>query len=62
MRTATGPEWVDALTHLADPRRTGYVLQLDNAAAAFAGAEHSMPGFAQALSVQERVEAILAAG
>jgi hypothetical protein len=52
--TSDGGEWEPQLTHLDDPRQLGYQLQLDNAAAAIAGASHSMPDFADALSVHRR--------
>ena len=42
-----------------DPRQLGYQLQLDNAAAAIAGDDHSMPDFAAALSVQVLIEDML---
>jgi hypothetical protein len=61
LRSADGDAWRDELGHLADPRQEGYRLQLDNAAAAFAGEAHSMPSFDDALRVQILVEAILAA-
>ncbi len=56
-----GGEWQAQLTHIDDPRELGYQLQLDNAAAAIAGADHSMPDFADALSVQALIEEMLAA-
>ena len=59
--SSDGGEWQPQLTHIDDPRKLGYQLQLDNAAAAIAGASHSMPDFADALSVQVLIEAILAA-
>jgi 1,5-anhydro-D-fructose reductase (1,5-anhydro-D-mannitol-forming) len=59
--SSDGAEWTPQLTHIDDPRQLGYQLQLDNAAAAIAGAEHSMPNFADALSVQILIEEILAA-
>jgi 1,5-anhydro-D-fructose reductase (1,5-anhydro-D-mannitol-forming) len=59
--TSNGAEWQPQLTHIDDPRQLGYQLQLDNAAAAIAGASHSMPDFADALSVQVLIEDILAA-
>jgi 1,5-anhydro-D-fructose reductase (1,5-anhydro-D-mannitol-forming) len=58
--TSDGGPWCEALTHLADPRETGYLLQLDNAAAALSGQHHSMPAFADALRVQALIEAMLA--
>ena len=61
LRISDGSEWVERLTDLDDPREVGYRLQLDNAAAAFAGEAHSMPSFADALSVQITVERILGA-
>jgi predicted dehydrogenase len=59
--TSDGGEWQPQLTHIDDPRQLGYQLQLDNAAAAIAGASHSMPDFADALSVQILIEGMLAA-
>ena len=55
-----GGPWQEALTHLADPRATGYALQLDNAAAAFSRQSHTMPTFEDALRVQVLIEAVLA--
>jgi len=55
-----GGPWQEVLTHLADPRETGYTLQLDNAAAAFSRQPHSMPAFEDALRVQVLIEALLA--
>jgi predicted dehydrogenase len=60
LRSSRGEQWSDELTHLDDPRQVGYVLQLDNAAAAFAGQPHSMPSFEDALRVQVIIENILA--
>jgi predicted dehydrogenase len=54
-----GADWHPELTHIADPRQLGYQLQLDNAAAAIAGDDHSMPDFAAALSVQVLIEDML---
>jgi predicted dehydrogenase len=61
LRSSSGGAWSEQLAHLADPRQTGYMLQLDNAAAALSGQAHSMPGFADALRVQRIVEDILRA-
>ncbi|NCF26366.1 MAG: Gfo/Idh/MocA family oxidoreductase [Gammaproteobacteria bacterium] len=58
--TSNGAEWEPQLTHIDDPRQLGYQLQLDNAAAAVDGASHSMPDFADALSVQMLIEDMLA--
>ncbi len=58
--TSTGGDWQPQLTHIDDPRQLGYQLQLDNAAAAISGASHSMPDFADALSVQILIEDMLA--
>ena len=58
--TSAGGDWQPQLTHIDDPRQLGYQLQLDNAAAAIAGASHSMPDFADALSVQMLIEDMLA--
>lgn len=58
--SSDGAEWEAQLTHIDDPRQLGYQLQLDHAAKAFRGAEHSMPDFADALSVQILIEEMLA--
>jgi predicted dehydrogenase len=57
--TSNGGPWAPALADIADPREKGYELQLANAAAATAGKPHSMPTFADALSVQSIIEAML---
>lgn len=54
-----GADWQPELTHIDDPRQLGYQLQLDNAAAAIAGDDHSMPDFAEALAVQVLIEEML---
>lgn len=56
-----GGDWQAQLTHIDDPRQLGYQLQLNNAAAAIDGGDHSMPDFADALSVQVLIEDMLAA-
>jgi len=58
--TSDGGQWQAQLSHIDDPRQLGYQLQLDNAAAAIAGGDHSMPDFADALSVQTLIESMLA--
>ncbi len=60
LRVSDGGVWQEAMTDIGDPRELGYRLQLDNAAAAFSGAAHTMPGFGEALSVQRLIEAMLA--
>ena len=57
--TSDGGQWQAQLSHIDDPRQLGYQLQLDNAAAAIAGGDHSMPDFADALSVQTLIEEML---
>lgn len=59
--SSEGGDWEAQLTHIDDPRQLGYQLQLDNAAAAIEGARHTMPDFADALSVQVIIEEMLAA-
>ncbi len=56
---STGDEWTAELAQIADPREAGYERQLENAARAVRGDEHSMPDFAAALSVQTLIEAML---
>lgn len=62
LESSDGGTWRTELTHIDDPRQLGYQLQLDNAAAALDGADHSMPDFADALSVQVLIEDMLTAG
>ena len=59
LQASDGGTWQAQLTHIEDPRQLGYQLQLDNAAAAIAGDDHSMPDFADALSVQILIEEML---
>lgn len=59
--TSDGGDWRAELTHIEDPRQLGYQLTLENAAAAIDGGDHSMPDFADALSVQILIEDMLAA-
>lgn len=58
--SSDGGDWEAQLTHIDDPRQLGYQLQLDHAAKAFGGVAHSMPDFADALSVQVLIEEMLA--
>lgn len=62
LHRSEGEEWSPDLTRVDDPREAGYERQLANAARAVAGQPHGMPDFAAALSVQERIEAMLAHG
>ena len=57
--TSDGDDWRPELTTIADHREAGYELQLQNAARATAGEDHSMPTFADALAVQRLIEAML---
>jgi len=60
LQVSRGDAWEEAMTEIEDPRELGYRLQLDNAASAFSGKEHTMPGFGTALSVQMLIEEMLA--
>jgi 1,5-anhydro-D-fructose reductase (1,5-anhydro-D-mannitol-forming) len=55
-----GGEFEPQLTHVNDPRETGYECQLAAAARAVAGEASCMPTFADALAVQRIIERILA--
>lgn len=57
--SSDGGEWKAERTDVADPREAGYERQLENAAKAVAGDAHTMPNFANALSVQRLIEAML---
>lgn len=54
-----GDAWQKLLGDIQDPRETGYERQLQNATNAVAGLTHSMPDFADALSVQILIEALV---
>ncbi|MEM8743898.1 MAG: Gfo/Idh/MocA family oxidoreductase [Pseudomonadota bacterium] len=55
-----GGPWERGLAHITDPREEGYRRMLDNFQAQLDGRPHTMASFAQALSVQELIEAMLA--
>ena len=57
--SSDGGPWERGLSHIADPREEGYRRMLDNFVAQLEGRPHTMASFAQALSVQELVEAML---
>ena len=61
LRVSTGDGWEERLTDIADPRQEGYRRQLLNLGRFAAGEPQRMATFADARSVQELVEAILAA-
>lgn len=65
LQTNDGGGWVDALGGSEDLpalRQNAYSSQLAHLAQLLRGQPHSFPDFAAALSVQEKIEAILAAG
>jgi predicted dehydrogenase len=51
-------DWI-ALGTAQSNRQTGQAAQLDQLAAMIAGEAHTLPGFAEALAVQQTIEAIL---
>ncbi|WP_417453082.1 Gfo/Idh/MocA family protein [Kiloniella sp.] len=57
--STTGDEWKRELSEIDDARQHGYMRGLDNLVAWKEGRQYSMASFADALSVQEKVEAIL---
>ncbi len=59
---STGDQWRPAISEIADPRQAGRMHQLDNLARFMRGEPHELPDFKAALSVQEIIEGILAAG
>ena len=60
LRSSDGSDWQEALVHIDDPRKDGYVRMLDNFLALLEGRPNTMPTFREALSVQELIESILA--
>ncbi len=59
LQSSAGGPWRDELAGLADPRQDSYMRMVDNFRAFLAGEPHAMPGFRDALAVQEIVEEIL---
>ncbi|WP_417428656.1 Gfo/Idh/MocA family protein [Kiloniella sp.] len=57
--STTGDEWKRELSEIDDARQHGYMRGLDNLVAWKEDRQYSMASFADALSVQEKVEAIL---
>ena len=58
--TSDGGAWRPAPGTPADPRQSALLAQVDHLADAVEGKDHSMASFADALAVQETVEAMLA--
>tara|TARA_Y100000589_G_scaffold50553_1_gene42165 strand:+ start:765 stop:1736 length:972 start_codon:yes stop_codon:yes gene_type:complete len=61
LRSSSGNGWTEHLEEIPDARQEGYRRQIGAIGAFFNGDKHPLPDFAQALRVQEIVEAILAA-
>lgn len=57
-----GETWEDAMLAIENPALDAYMLQLDELVKLLDGEPHALPDFRAALSVRERVEAILAEG
>jgi predicted dehydrogenase len=57
---STGETWENALPEVEDPALDAYMLQLDELVKLLDGRPHALPDFRAALSVQERIETILA--
>ena len=55
-----GEGWEDAMPTVENPALDAYMLQLDELVKLLDGKPHALPDFRAALSVQERIEAILA--
>lgn len=62
LATSDGGDWQDAITGIDNLALDSYMLQLDNLAAMLDGETHALPDFRAALSVQEVIEELLAAG
>ncbi len=60
--SSDGGDWCDEITGVDSLPVDAYMLQLDNLAAMLDGKPHTLPDFRAALSVQERIEEILAEG
>lgn len=60
--SSDGGDWRDEITGVDSLPVDAYMLQLDNLAAMLDGKPHTLPDFRAALSVQERIEEILAEG
>lgn len=60
--SSDGGDWRDEITGVDSLPADAYMLQLDNLAAMLDGKPHTLPDFRAALSVQERIEEILAEG
>ncbi len=61
LRSSRGDGWTEHLADIADPRQDGYRRQICAIGSFFSGGDHGLPGFADALRIQELVEEILAA-
>jgi len=57
-RRRNGGDWIAAGTAQSN-RQAGQAAQLDQMLAMIEGGAHTLPGFAEALAVQETIEAIL---
>jgi predicted dehydrogenase len=57
-----GGDWADVVAGVGNLPLDSYMLQLDNLVAMLDGRPHMLPDFRAALSVQERIEEILAEG
>lgn len=55
-----GEAWADAMPEIGNAAQDAYMRQLDELVKLLDGAPHVLPDFRAALSVQERIEAILA--
>ena len=62
LTVSDGGDWRDAIAGVDNLPLDSYMLQLDNLVAMLDGKTHTLPDFRAALSVQERIEEILAEG
>ena len=60
LMTSDGGDWRDAIAGIDNLALDSYMLQLDALAAMLDGKPHTLPDFRAALSVQERIEELLA--
>lgn len=59
LAVSDGEDWSELRTQVQNPRQDAYMCQLDNLAAMLEGQPHTLPGFREALAVQETIEELL---
>lgn len=59
LAASDGEEWSELRSKVQNPRQDAFMCQLDNLAAMLEGQPHTLPGFREALAVQEVIEELL---